>query len=380
MALSDLRPTIFGDYSEVLTENIHMARLVGNNLAAEAAEIGDTVNVPIDEPASRSRVQNVTDGLTPTGAKKPVQQRVPVVLDQHREAYFYMDAKTRAEVLAGVIPSAVRTEGTSLALDLNYALMRYALRGAHILRPDDPFESNSLAALGDVDARAAYLRWGRRMPRYFVISPEIHGQLVGNSSVSDFDGTGRPVGDNVPYLTMQRGYNFIVDPDVTDGLTVAAGGTRKSGATFAANGAVAVGDDSMAIDAVGNVIEQYDVVSLDSAGRQPIGTVSSQVAANGTTIEFYEPGALREVADDARLYVQSGAGTNNFVFLPGAFKLGMRVLADPDNPDEMVGEDPITGLPVCMTVWRGHKGTRYSFNWLYGAGLVDPNRIIRMIG
>ena len=323
-----------------------------------------------------------THGITPPAANAPNPGYTDVVLDQSHEVSFQLSDKQLAEVRPGTVPSAVRTEAASMAMFVNDFMLKMALESPHILDISGGtagFDNSALTPIKLANALALRRRWPTAGARYMILGADDYGDASTNARLSDFDGTGRVVGDGVDTLGTQRGYTWIGDPLVPVPVSTA----RKSGATFAANGVHAAGVRSLTIDAVANVLRPGDVLAVANNTQitNIVGVVAKNVAANATTVPLFHP-SLRAVADNTQLYVVSNIGTrvNNISFTPGAFAFAARSITGPENSSMDVTEaDPITGLPVTMRVWRGHGLTRWGFSMLFGGRCVDPNRIFRLV-
>ena len=382
MALSDLTPRIYAAFVRAMVGAITMPRLVGNNLSVEVADFGETIRVPIDEEPNKSRAIEFKAALTPAAANAPNPGYTDVVLDQHREVSFQLTDKQLAEVRPGTVPSAVRTEAASLAMYVNNFMLEMALESPHIIDisgGNDGFDNDALKPIRMANSLALRRRWPSGGLRYLILSPDDYGDASTNSRLTDFDGTGRMVGEGVDTLGTQRGYNWIGDPLVPTPVSE----TRKTGATFLTSGAHTAGARSLTIDAIGGDLYAGDVLSVANNAQiaNVVGVVSKMVEARGTTVNLFH-GALREVDDDTQLYVVSNVGNrvNNIAFTPGAFAFGARSITGPENTTMDVTEaDPITGLPVTMRVWRGHGLTRWGFSMLFGGRCVDQHRVFRLV-
>jgi len=106
-----------------------------------------------------------------------------------------------------------------------------------------------------------------------------------------------------------------------------------------------------------------------------VGT-NAQLLAVTQAISFY-PGLRTAVATGSALVVSDNvSGTTayvpNLVFHRDAFAFASRPLADIATPANIVSSqvDPVTGIALRLEVSRQYKQTTFSYDILYGAGMV----------
>ena len=382
LAIPDLKPRIYAMFVKALQGVISMPRLVMSHMSEETQQRGDVITVPIDEEPSLSLVGDFAEGITPSAGTSPVPTNAKITLDQYKEVEFQLGAKEIREVIDGIIPSAIRTRATSLAWYLNDFCFKMAQQSPNVIVSQTPFDGNNLDDLQAITKKALELRWGTA-ERCLVLSPDTFAQASVNNRLSDADKTGLPVGENTLTLGRQRGYVWIGDE-----MTRRQGtGTRKTGANFKLDGAIAVGDDHITIDALTGVLLDGDLITTTTAYAQDklIGIVKGDYDATATRVDLYGPVRVAH-ADEARVYIPANTGgthMNNIAFRKDAIMLAVRTLTDAlehrgSNPP-ITQTDPLTGLPLTMRVWEGHGVTRWSFSMLFGGLLVNQDRLIRII-
>ena len=372
MALIDqLKPKIFAMFAKALRPTIAGVRFASTDLSTEAKMEGETITVPVDRDPDPDRVIKFVEGITPVAANEPKPGYFDIKLDQYYERPFQIGAKEIAQVVKGVVPSEIRTAALDMGMHINRAVLRlYRQIPDHIVSAT-PFDGNDLVDLKDINVKAAG-QWIPPVGRTMLLSPNTFGEALSNSRLHDADKSGLPPGMGLEGF-MTRGYNWVQDQQVVKHIV----GT-KTGSTFKANGAHAKGVRTINIDAIAGTLADGDILRVH-AGGAVVGAVKGDHAAQSTAIPLYHD-SLVAVADDVRLNVLAG-GVCNLVFAPSALKIAVRVVVNPleAGSNTIVETDPITGLPIVMHVWHGHNVTRWGFSILYGVGVPQPQRAIRLI-
>ena len=372
MALVDqLKPKIFAMFAKALRPTIAGIRFVSTDLSEEAKMEGETITVPVDRDPDPDRVTDFTEGITPAAANTPAPGYFDIKLDQYKERAFQLGAKEIMQVTKGVIPSEIRTAALDLGMYLNRAVLQLYRQIPYNLASAAPFDGNDLVDLKDINVECAK-QWMPAVGRTMLLSPNTFGEALANSRLHDSDKSGLPPGMGLEgFIT--RGYNWVQDQQVVKHVV----GT-KTGATFLTAAVHAKGVRTITIDSIAGTLKDGDILRTHSGG-DTVGTVKGDHAALGTTISLYH-GSLVALADNLRLNVKVG-GVCNLVFAPSALKVAVRVVRNPleSGSNTVVETDPVTGLPIVMHVWQGHNITRWGFSILYGTGVPQPKRALRLV-
>lgn len=372
MALVDqLKPRIFAMFAKALRPTIAGIRFASTDMSEEAKMEGETITVPVDRDPDPARVTDFVEAITPGAASTPAPKYFDITLDQYKERAFQLGAKEIAQVVKGVIPSEVRTAALDLGMFLNRSVLNLYRQVPYYVASATPFDGDDLADLKAVNVAAAK-QWMPSVGRAMLLSPNTFGESLANARLHDADKSGLPPGMGLEGF-VTRGYSWVGDQQVP----IHTKGT-KAGATFQTAGAVEEGARSIAIDAIVGTVNDGDILTRDSDDAI-IGAVKGDVAAQGVKIDLYH-GSLIAVADNADLKIVAG-GRSNLVFAPSALKIAVRVVRNPleAGSNTIVEIDPVTGLPIVMHVWQGHNVTRWGFSILYGLGVPQPRRALRLI-
>lgn len=155
--------------------------------------------------------------------------------------------------------------------------------------------------------------------------------------------------------------------------------TKGTGASYLLNGAVAAEGKALTLDTGSGTILQGDIVTL--AGDANKYCVNSALASNIVTIG--EPGLLAAGADNTALTVGNSFTPNAF-WHRNAVELAVRPWADPPGGDAavdtMIVQDPLTGIPFEVKLYKGFKKMMLSITVLYGYKVWKPNFVGVLLG
>jgi len=150
--------------------------------------------------------------------------------------------------------------------------------------------------------------------------------------------------------------------------------TVGTGASYQLNGAVAVGDTTVAVDTGSGTILAGDVVTI--AGHKYV----VKTALSGGSFTINEPGIRVASADNTAVAVNAAA-VRNLAFSQDAAILIARppVGGDAAMERELV-TDPRTGLTFDLSVYKGFKKQMLSISLLYAVKTLKPRHIATILG
>ena len=368
-----LTPKIFVAFAEASRSTYAALAALDQDYSTAAVRRGSVIDSPIDMAGDPDEVEDVTTGLTPQGnPSSPDYGYHQMKLDKYKRVRFKLTHREAHELLEGIMPSAVRTKADSLGRFLNREVCRLYKQIPYHVKSATPFDGDDLADVVLIDEQAAT----QEMPmeqRRLILAQAAYARARSNARLKDADKTGMPPGMNDHAYFQSRGYSFFLDQQCEKHTK----GT-KTGNTFQVNGAVAVGDKNITIDAITGTIADGDIL-LRASDDAVIGAVKGAVAAQDTAVELYH-GALVAVADDADIEIADTTGRQNLLTTPGGLKIAVRTIQSPvANPNEHIERDPVTGMPVVMSVWQGDDEVLWTFKILFGLDIVQPWRTMRIV-
>lgn len=151
--------------------------------------------------------------------------------------------------------------------------------------------------------------------------------------------------------------------------------------TYAVNGAHAIGATTITVKTGTGTILAGDVITFgtDTATKYVVTTGVS----NGTTIVIGGPGLVKALAGDEAVAI-IGTCTRNMAFSRDAIHLLARLPKMPEGgdvaSDEMIVQDPITGLPFRIALYKGYMANQYEVSIAWGVKCVKPAHTALLLG
>lgn len=156
--------------------------------------------------------------------------------------------------------------------------------------------------------------------------------------------------------------------------------TKGTGASYVANGAVAVGGRAITVDTGSGTMLAGDVITYaaDTTNKYVVG---SALAANVVTVNY--PGVRVAVPDNNAITVGNDY-TANVGFHRTAVELVIRPPAQPPGgdaaADRMVMQDTLTGLVWEAALYRGYKMNMLDITAYYQAKVWQPEFVATLLG
>jgi hypothetical protein len=375
--VTNIMPKILARGLLALREQAVMPRVVNGDYSQQAAQKGDTIDVPIP---SALTVNSVTPSNTPPTPADSSPTKVQIPLNNWYEANFHMTDKELVEVDRNehFVPMQMSEAVKALANKINTTVHNEykGVFGFAGTAGSTPFASAVSAA---TDARKVLNqqlcpRTDRRMILDF--DAEASALALDNfNNVNQVGGTG-------PKIEGEIGRKFGFDIYTDDAIvTHSAGGSG----TPLVNGALAVGDTSVVIDGMSGSggLVVGDVITM-AGNTQTYAVITAPAASGGAQTVTVAPAITGIIANDAAITVKA-SHVVNLGFHRDAFALAMRPLQGSTQGDSYGNQivsmtDPITGLSMRLEVSRQHKQIVYSLDALWGVKLIRPQLAVRIAG
>ena len=388
--LTNIMPKILARGLMALRERCVLPTLVNMDYGTEAAQKGDTINIPIP---TASTTEAVTPNHVPTAADDNIFDNVTISLDKwYKNRAFHLTDKelTQVDRNQDYVPMLVGEAMRGIANQINTDLFGLYTSVGNQANPD----SSSIAVEDIVEARKLLNQSNCPSDnRVGVINFEAEAALL---SIADFTGantSGDANSRREGEIGRKYGINWFADdscPLFTSGTAVwAAGnvtGTGTQGSRTLTLTEVAAADtetivlgDSFTIAGDTTV---YSIVGLPAAAA---AHTIVNAAAFAVTIS---PG-LRSTVTDANVLLHGASAAastvarTGMVFHRDAFALATRPLmasaTDLSLGSNMMSmTDPVSGLSLRLEVQRQYKQTTWEFDILYGVGCVRPEYACRL--
>ena len=358
-----------------LREQAIMPRLVNGDYSREAAQKGDTIDVPIPSGLS---VSDVTPSNTPPAPADSAPSKVQIQLNNWKKVGFHLNDKDVLEVDRNehFVPMQMSEAVRALANSINVSVQNaytgvYGFVGA---AGTTPFATS---VAGATDARKVLNKQlCPRENRRMVLDFDAEAAAL---ALPDFQRVNE-VGGTGPKIEGELGRKFGFDIYTDDAIaTHTAGGAG----TPLIDGTPAAGATSVTVNGITGAFVEGDIFTI--AGDSQTYAVKAATALAGTAQTLtIAPKLAKAAVNDAALTVK-GDHKVNLAFHRDAFALAMRPLAGATASDGYGSQivsmtDPVTGLSMRLEVSRQYKQVVYELDALWGVGLIRPELATRIAG
>ena len=395
--LSAAIPKLISMGAKGLREYCVMPRLINTDLSDLAKEKGDTIDIvlPTAVPAI-----DVVPGPTAVDPAAMIIPKVPLQLNNWKEAPFFLTDKDIGNVLMGIVPMQADEAVRSLANAVNASI--YAL---HTKVPNSvgtagttPFGNFTTPSPADATNCRKVLNQmlAPLAPRYMVLDPTAEAAALNITGFLDASFRGDDRGIVEGQIGRKLGFNWFSDqlmPTFTSG-TMAPGtaGCIAKAATPQAVGLTTIVLTTGAASGTAN-LKVGDIISI--AGQPTQYAITAAVGPIGAGADFnaaISPPLAKALVGGEVVTLKTGGaagvaatGVVNLAFQRDAFALASRPLLDTavtaaDRERMMTVVDPISGLAMRLEVTREAKRTRWSFDILWGVAAPRPEHAVRLLG
>jgi len=364
-----------------LREQAIMPRLVNGDYSAEAAQKGDTIDVPI--PSEVTATDVVPSNTPPTPADS-TPQKVQIPLDNWKQAGFYLTDKEMVEIdkNAHFMPMQMSEAVRSLANVINEDIHAeyQGVYGYTGTAGTTPFASTVTDATNS--RKVLHQQRAPRTERRGVLDYDAEAQALALSPFSDAE----KIGSAGVKIEGEIGRKYGIDWFADDAVVTHTAGTLSVpgalvGSTTAAGASTL---DIQSASAQGNInIGDIFTIAGDTQTYVAKATVSAIVSGTAQSVSIDPPLATGATSGAAITIV--GDHVVNLVFHRDAFAFANRPLVS-NTMDMALGNqimsmtDPQTGITLRLEVSRQHKQVVWEFDVLWGAKLVRPQLAARLAG
>jgi hypothetical protein len=364
-----------------LREQAIMPRLVNGDYSSEAAEKGDTIDVPIPSAVTAT---DVTPSNTPPAPSSSNPNKVQISLDNWKKADFYLTDKEMVEIdknqhfMPMQMSEAVRSLANVINEDIHAEYLGvYGYTGT---AGTTPFASTVTDATNA--RKVLHQQRAPRTERRGVLDYDAEANALALSPFADAEKTG----STAVKIEGEIGRKYGIDWFADDAVTTHVAGTLSApgglvGSTTAA-GASAL--DIESASAQGD-IEIGDIFTIAGDSQTYVAKANVVAIVSGTAQSVAIDPPLQTAATAAAAITIVGTHVVNLSFHRDAFAFANRPLVS--NTQEMaLGSqilsmtDPQTGITLRLELSRQYKQVVWEFDVLWGAKLVRPELATRIAG
>lgn len=384
-SLEAIAPKILARGMMQMRQKAIMPRLVNSDFSAEAAQKGDTIDIPI---AKAITVEDVTPARTPPDVPDHTASTVSIKLDHWKRAAFYLTDKELTQIDAdhSYVPLHMREAVSALASSVNMSVMQLYLDitqtigspNSKLFTQDDALKGKSYFNINPVlEARKILNRNGApKEGRHGVLSIENESNLLALPQFMDAYRSGDP---NIP-LSGEVGQKFGINWYASDDVQhrIRSQDIIRSSTNYEKN------TSDVIFKGIDTDVEKGDIIERDMDILAIVKESSDGDGRSASKNLVFQHGLSEAVRAEEVLKV-SGSHYNNLVFHSDAFAMAMRPLTSSAAYNGLGNRimsvtDPVTGLSMRLEISRQYKQTVWEFDILWGVALVRPEWAIRLVG
>tara|TARA_Y100000361_G_C11154906_1_gene343478 strand:- start:925 stop:2064 length:1140 start_codon:yes stop_codon:yes gene_type:complete len=375
--ITNILPKILARGLLALREQAVMPRLVNLDYSNESAQKGDTIDVPI--PSSLTVSDTVPSNVLEAPADS-APTKVQISLNNWKKVNFHLTDKQLVDIDKNehFIPMQMSEAVRALSNQINLTVLQefkgvYGFVGT---AGTTPFGSNVTDATNARKVLNQQLcpRDNRRM----VLDFDAEANALALAEFQRVNESGDLNVKREGEIGRKFGFDIFTDDQI---VTHTAGGSG----TPLVNGALAVGDTSVAIDGMSGTsgFVVGDVVTFAGHAQTYAITVAPTASSGAQTVTV-SPAIKAIVADNASV-TKKASHAVNLAFHRDAFALAMRPLTSETAGDAYGNNivsmtDPVTGLSMRLEVYRQYKQVVYELDALWGVKLIRPEYAVRIAG
>lgn len=381
-SLSAVMPKILARGLLALREQAVMPRLVNSDYSTDAAEKGDTIDIPVPSVIAAS---DVAPSATLTDPADVTASKVSVSLSNWKKAGFHLSDKDLMNVESNnsFVPMQLSEAVRALANEINTSIHQQ-YKGIYGVVGSDaavPFAST----VGDaVNARKVlHQQRAPRENRRAVLNFDAEANMLALSQFSDVD----KAGDLGPKIEGMIGRKYGFDWFADDGVLTHTAGTLSANTAGDAtiNSSASVGATSLDIaSTAGGTFVEGDIFTIAGDSQTYVVTAGVTIGSSSNATVTIQP-ALQVAVSGTEILTIKDSHVVNMAFHRDAFAFAARPLYDATmdiglGNEIMMLQDPQTGMILRLELSRQNKRTVWELDALWGAKLVRPELACRIIG
>ena len=379
--IASIMPKILARGLLALREAAVMPRLVNGDYSSEAAEKGDTIDVPI--PTAQTATDVTPSNTPPTPASKNIG-KVQIPLDYWKKTDFHLTDKELVEIDRNehFIPMQTSEALRALANVVNQSIhARYTgVYGYTGTAGTTPFASTVVDATNS--RKVLHQQRAPKTSRRGVLDFDAEANALALAPFADAEKTMSNEVKIEGEIGRKYGIDWVADDEV---VTHTAGSLQPTGAAVGSTTAAGASSlDVQSAGAAGNlVVGDIFTIAGDTQTYAVKATVSAITSATAKAVSI-SPG-LAAIASSTAAITIKATHVVNLVFHRDAFAFANRPLVA-STQDLALGSmimsmtDPQTGITLRLEVSRQYKQIVWEFDILWGTQLVRPQLAARLAG
>lgn len=375
--INPLLPKLVARGLLALRQESRMPRLVNRGYEATPGTKFSTVTIPVPVAVA---VNDVTPAATPPATADTVLGEKSIVVDQWKEAAFYLSDQdmTRIDAEENFLPMQASEAIKAIANTIdNYIWdkMYKATYGFAGTAGTTPFATDTSAY--QAARRVLNDQLCPPDPRYCVINTAAEEKALGLRAFQDASFSGSIDGIVNGQINNKLGARWMMSQNTPRHVAGTASGATTNNAGYA----IGVKTVTLASAGTGTILVG-DIVTFAGQTQTYVVTSGDADVSNGGTISF-EPGLVAAIPASNTAITLKASHAVNMLFHPLAFAFVNKPFAGTDPFDlgkffSMV--DPVSGLALRVEVTREYKRTRFAYDALYGGEMIRREFATRLAG
>ena len=379
--ITNVTPQLLAAGLLALRENAILPRLVDKSYSSMAAQRGNVINIPISDSIA---ARTVTPSVTMNSNVDTSPGTVAVTLDYWYEAPFNMSDTDQLSTHESYIPMNVSEAVKALVNTIDDTIWGkhtalYRTGGTAGTTPFATVIDAATSAMLGLDVELA-----PESSRVAVLDPHARTNFLKLSNILEFQKSG----DTGPIIKGQIGEKLGIDWFMDQRLgRFTAGSSWVTGWAVAGTGTIGASTLTI-VNATVTVLAQIKVGDIFALGGYEYAITTAKTTASvtdGTAIVFYPPLKTVIASDDAITVGTYGTQyTVNLMFHPKCFAFASRPLASSKVPgvSNVISQaiDPVSGVALRVELSRQYKQDTYSYDALWGTGVVRKEFGAKILG
>jgi hypothetical protein len=383
--LTNLIPTLYNALDVVSREMVGFIPACSRDATADRAALNQTVRSFETRPAG---AEDVTPGVTAPNDGDAVVDNVPITITKSRRVPVRIRGEEELSlsspgigwnnILQDRFAQAMRTLVKEIEIDLGTAAYKGASTSVGVLGTN-PFVVSSDFAIDRVsDLRKALADHGSPMDELQLVIDTAAGaalrkipNLYRVNEAGDTDFLRRGVLSDLLGFGIRESVFGVQRPVV--GTTTAT----------INNAGYAIGATSLVLTDAAVDLKKGDVITIanDTTGTY---VVAEDVDTNAGTLRIAKPGLRQATGSSARAITVIASGPRNVGFARSALYLAARAPARPSQgdmaDDVTIVQDPVSGLPFEVSVYRQYRQVHYEVAIAWGVANLKAEHTVMLLG
>ncbi len=362
-----------------------MPSLVNTSYSDEAAKKGDKIDIPLH---LESTTQPVVPGPVSNNTPDTEMASESIYLNEWEESAFFLTDKDLNEIMDGIPSGVIQTKARALANFVNLKLLGLYKKAwnCHGTPGVTPFATDHSAA-----AQVGAILFDNLAPdeNYkIVLDSQAYANATALPAFAYYLNSGDQTAMSKGRLGEKYGLDWYRDNHMRSIYHTAgtlSGATVSAAPLTVVAAPIEISSGSATLAATnGQTVKVGDIFTVAGDSQSYVVKQNATAAGSAITIQF-SPAPKVQWANGSTVTLKA-SHSNNLVFHPQAMALAMRPYAGDQYGAELKSSlkmtmvDPMSGIPMLLTVKEEHYRMRWSLSLMFGFDVIRPQWMLRLVG